>query len=326
MSPATCSPAPCRRRRPFHRLALVDAVDHAAVADHDVALGLVRVERARVAELRGCPGRRWPCRNVTARDGGAAPTASQCSTHRRSARRLPSCTACSLILVELAATEVSQGLTWSVVLAPGPSLPADAATKTPASAANRKAISSGSSTVRLAAGADREVDRVDAVGNRLVDSGDGVDAVAAAVTGLVVPARLVRGDDGPPVPYRSRCRSRRAVDDGRRGAACCRRHGVGAVTVGVARRQVVEAGRCAAPDALGEVAGTDQLVVAVALGKSSPFWHLPAHPGRGVVEYRRRTEALGSLARRRCRRRRRRSRTGALSPVPPSAPTPRRTR
>ncbi len=32
----------------------------------------------------------------------------------------------------LAATVVTHGLRWSVVLAPGPALPADAATKTPA--------------------------------------------------------------------------------------------------------------------------------------------------------------------------------------------------
>ena len=44
----------------------------------------------------------------------------------------------------LAAVEVSQGPGCATVEAPGPSFPADVATKTPASAANRKATSTGS--------------------------------------------------------------------------------------------------------------------------------------------------------------------------------------
>ena len=43
-----------------------------------------------------------------------------------------------------AATVVTHGPRWSVVLAPGPELPADAATKTPAAYASRKASSTGS--------------------------------------------------------------------------------------------------------------------------------------------------------------------------------------
>ena len=44
----------------------------------------------------------------------------------------------------LAATVVTHGATWSRVEAPGPLLPADAETKTPAAAADRKASSIGS--------------------------------------------------------------------------------------------------------------------------------------------------------------------------------------
>ena len=44
----------------------------------------------------------------------------------------------------LAAVEVTHGLGCATVEAPGPSLPADVATKTPASAANRNATSTGS--------------------------------------------------------------------------------------------------------------------------------------------------------------------------------------
>ena len=43
-----------------------------------------------------------------------------------------------------AATVVIQGLGWATVDVAGPLLPADAATKMPASAANRNAISTGS--------------------------------------------------------------------------------------------------------------------------------------------------------------------------------------
>jgi hypothetical protein len=43
-----------------------------------------------------------------------------------------------------AATVVIHGDGWATVETPGPSLPADAATKTPASAALRNAISTGS--------------------------------------------------------------------------------------------------------------------------------------------------------------------------------------
>ena len=43
-----------------------------------------------------------------------------------------------------AATVVSQGLGWATVDAVGPLLPAEAATNTPASAANRNATSTGS--------------------------------------------------------------------------------------------------------------------------------------------------------------------------------------
>jgi len=43
-----------------------------------------------------------------------------------------------------AATVVTHGLGCATVLPPGPSLPAEVATKTPASAANRKATSTGS--------------------------------------------------------------------------------------------------------------------------------------------------------------------------------------
>ncbi len=45
---------------------------------------------------------------------------------------------------------VSQGLLWATVEAVGPLLPAEAATKTPASAAPAKAISTGSTTVSVA--------------------------------------------------------------------------------------------------------------------------------------------------------------------------------
>ena len=50
----------------------------------------------------------------------------------------------------LAATVVSHGPVWATVEAPGPSLPADAATNTPARAANRNAISTGSAIVGAA--------------------------------------------------------------------------------------------------------------------------------------------------------------------------------
>ncbi len=52
----------------------------------------------------------------------------------------------SLILCVLAATVVSHGLGWSSVLSPGPLLPAEADTKTPAAAALRNASSTGSIT------------------------------------------------------------------------------------------------------------------------------------------------------------------------------------
>ncbi len=47
----------------------------------------------------------------------------------------------------LAATVVSQGAPWLTVLAVGPELPAEAATKMPAEAAERKAIETGSVVV-----------------------------------------------------------------------------------------------------------------------------------------------------------------------------------
>ena len=71
----------------------------------------------------------------------------------------------------LAATVVSQGDVLSSVAAPGPLLPAEAATKMPAEAADRKASSTGSSSGRPRA-ADRVVDHVDAVADGGVDSGD----------------------------------------------------------------------------------------------------------------------------------------------------------
>ncbi len=43
-----------------------------------------------------------------------------------------------------AATVVTHGLRWSVVFAPGPELPAEADTKTPAAYASRNASSTGS--------------------------------------------------------------------------------------------------------------------------------------------------------------------------------------
>ena len=54
---------------------------------------------------------------------------------------------CSSLLNVLAATVVSHGAPWFTVLAVGPELPAEAATKTPADAAERKARATGSVVV-----------------------------------------------------------------------------------------------------------------------------------------------------------------------------------
>ncbi len=62
---------------------------------------------------------------------------------------LPSTTVPACGATVLAATVVSQGATWLSVDAPGPSLPAEVATKMPALAAERNARSTGSSTSSL---------------------------------------------------------------------------------------------------------------------------------------------------------------------------------
>ena len=82
-----------------------------------------------------------------------------------------------------AATVVYHGEAWSAVEAPGPELPALTATKTPAAAALKNAMSSGCQHGGRRAAADRVVDDVDAVGDGRVDRGE---QVAAAQMSSVV--------------------------------------------------------------------------------------------------------------------------------------------
>ena len=56
---------------------------------------------------------------------------------------------CSSVEKELAATVVSHGAPWLTVLGVGPEFPADAATKIPAEAAERKARETGSVVVEV---------------------------------------------------------------------------------------------------------------------------------------------------------------------------------
>ena len=63
---------------------------------------------------------------------------------------LPSTTVFSKTACVDAATVVTHGLLWATVEAVGPLLPAEAATKTPAAAAPRKAYSTASTTVLVA--------------------------------------------------------------------------------------------------------------------------------------------------------------------------------
>ena len=77
-----------------------------------------------------------------------------------------------------APTVVTHGPPWSDVAAPGPLLPADALTEIPALIASRNASSTGS-VYGVRAARDREVDDVDAVGDRLLHGGDRVGAEAA---------------------------------------------------------------------------------------------------------------------------------------------------
>ena len=92
----------------------------------------------------------------------------------------------------LAPTEVTQGTDAGLptVDGLGPALPAEVATNTPASAANKKAMSSGRSD--QGAAPDRVVDHVDAVGNGGVDGICQVTAEAALLA-----TGLVGGDVGP---------------------------------------------------------------------------------------------------------------------------------
>ena len=84
----------------------------------------------------------------------------------------------------LAATVVSHGELCATVLAPGPLLPADAATKTPASAANMKLISTGSLTSSVAPENDRLMTSTPS------DTASLMAATMSAVVALAVPSAL----------------------------------------------------------------------------------------------------------------------------------------
>ncbi len=72
------------------------------------------------------------------------------------------------------------GPAWPAVASPGPSFPAEAFTRIPAAYASRNA-SSTPSVKALCPAADREVDHVDLVDDRLADRGDAVRLEAALV-------------------------------------------------------------------------------------------------------------------------------------------------
>ena len=121
----------------------------------------------------------------------------------------------------LAATVVIHGRLCATVLAPGPLLPAEAATNTPAAAALKNASSTGS-TMESGEPRDRVVDDVDAVGDRVVDRGDRVDRAPEAVAVGLVPADLVDGDAGRRRHAADACRPSTPLID-RRARCCCRR-------------------------------------------------------------------------------------------------------
>ena len=151
-------------------LALGGTTDRATATEHDLAGD----------ELPGSsvPGRHRSSPSSSASTSGrllpTAPGVERGALDLATARRLtsPSKKRCWV----LAPTVVSHGALPGepIVSAPGPLLPADVATNTPASAANRNAMSSAPG--RLAPAADRVVDDVDAVEHRLVDRGREVGA------------------------------------------------------------------------------------------------------------------------------------------------------
>ena len=113
------------------------------------------------------------------RDAGVRLAVAQGTPCRRTAR---SC---------CAPTVVTQGEVLCTVEAPGPELPAEVATKMPADAAARNASWTGA--VGSSAGADREVDHVDAVTDRCVDRRQDVGVVRAGLgRALGLPARPCR--------------------------------------------------------------------------------------------------------------------------------------
>ena len=167
-----------------------------------------------------------------------------------------------------AATVVIHGPGCATVPPPGPALPADADTKTPASAANRNATSTGSRKF-VGRAADRVVDDVDAVRDRLVDRRHEVGREAAGGRAVLRrPERLVGGDTGPRRHAADR-RRRPQRGTGRRNAevAACRRRGMRAVAVVVAGRHELPRPHrldAASPPQRGvEVPRADQLLVAV---------------------------------------------------------------
>ncbi len=126
--------------------ALVDAGVHAAIADDDLAGCLGRVERAGDAQLRVAPRQRSELDAARGDDWRERRQRRASSTRRRSGSPLPSSTTWNARRNVDAATVVTHGAGWSSVLAPGPLLPAELATKTPAFDAPRKAWATESST------------------------------------------------------------------------------------------------------------------------------------------------------------------------------------
>ena len=135
----------------LHGQALVDARGHAAIADHDLAGHLGRVEHGRAAVVRGREAQRQlpsdPRRagrrrgiDQRRRADGRGDRERRCRSRRCPAS--PSLRRCGCACPPPPWSATGRGAPPCELV--GPLLPAEAATNTPASAANRKAISTGS--------------------------------------------------------------------------------------------------------------------------------------------------------------------------------------
>ena len=263
--PCRCWRAPSRPRRPGRRSrsSAIRGVD-AAVADDDRSGDRAGIERS--GEAVGCLSR------------GSAPAAGASPAYTRSPgpHRLqprPSRRVSFGAVAESYDAWVAARRCWRRPSSPrvrggrrcaraGPSSPAEAAMNDAASAALSSAISTGRLPIGSASLSD-EIEDVDAVADCLVDRANGVDA-RAPVVGRVRgrPARLVdrqcggRRDAGDPAEALPSDRDRDPL------VACRGRRDVGAVTAGVARRQVLRSGDVARAEALDVRLGSQHLAVA----------------------------------------------------------------